>query len=167
MAYFIVSQPRRSYYEPPQRWAWGREYDPFDLFSEFIGHHPTSLLGFPSVVPGLTHQTPSTRRKEEDCRWHKVVKLPPFFGPDDFTVKTDGRTLNIHAVHEVKDEEGGVDRCEVSRKVEVPEQVDIETVKTLWLKRGGILVVGQVKKSESEKSEPKASLLTFICGLAL
>ena len=157
MSFFYVTQPRRTLpvYQPPSRWAWGHEYDPFDLFSEFIGHHPTSLLGYPGLTFGPTlyahtHPAPQVNQQKphEEQKWHKIVKLPPYFGPEDFMVKTEGNTLMISAKHETKDEEGGTDLCEITRKVEVPEQVDMDSVRTLWLKRGGIMVVGHIKSPD-------------------
>ncbi|ELT98465.1 hypothetical protein CAPTEDRAFT_225284 [Capitella teleta] len=147
MAYELfpqLLQPHR-YRMSPMRLA----YDPFsDLFSELGGTCQWMPLSTGDKKQATKPKAPAA------LNWQEIVQIPEVFSPSDVQVKEEGADIIIRAHSEKGSEETGLVRHELLRRLKVPEDIDRETLKTLWLNRShGLVVVGKRKTKEVEKGQ--------------
>jgi len=122
------------------------------------GRYPGYSAMPPFGVPGLLaqmmggwgqqQQGPAPRRPHGE-EWRTTLEMPHCFAASDITVRCEGRRLVITAVRQERSPAGSTKR-QVQRRVEVPDGVDMDSVRTLW-QSGRLVIVG--KKTAREESK--------------
>jgi len=117
---------------------------------------PFAFLAPGVVVPQKKPSRPAV--------WVKSLNLPEMFTHKDVSVKVEGDVAHITAARTFGDEEaGGTDTIQATRKVDIPADVNPDTVKSVW-RKGRLFLRGDWRKQEkaAEKTEEKSGEKTEI-----
>jgi HSP20 family molecular chaperone IbpA len=93
------------------------------------------------------------KKPKVPVKWQELIEVPPVFTPNDLQVKEEGDSILIRAYREQGTEETGLIKHELVRRVKIPEDVNKESLKTLWLSRSHSMVIVGKKKVSDEKDE--------------
>jgi len=117
---------------------------------------PFAFLAPGVVVPQKKPSRPAV--------WVKSLNLPEMFTHKDVSVKVEDDVAHITAARTFGDEEaGGTDTIQATRKVDIPADVNPDTVKSVW-RKGRLFLRGDWRKEENagEKTEEKTKETTEI-----
>lgn len=132
----------------PNPWMFcDRPSMPFDVLANLMAQQ--SAYGDGGRLSQHQQCCPGGHRPKTQRLWRTKVDIPVEIAPENVKVVANGNCLNINAVH-VKEADHGCDKYEVTRRVEIPGDVDIETVKTVLIKRGHLVVQGKFKVAKEE-----------------
>ena len=123
---------------------------PYGVFLHRLG--PQSVNDRPSQRQCC--QKGKSKSDRNNGVWRTFVDIPASISSENIKIVAEGNTLNVSAV-QVEESEHGSDKYEVTRTVTVPDEADMDSVKTMLLKRGGLLVHGKYKKGKDEKTGKK------------
>ncbi|ELU07040.1 hypothetical protein CAPTEDRAFT_215496 [Capitella teleta] len=94
-------------------------------------------------------QLKTTKRKKSQLTWQELVQIPGVFSATDVMVQEYNGYVLIRAYVEMGNEEVDLMQYGLQRKVRVPTDVEIATLKALWSKRShGVVVVGMIKDAD-------------------
>merc|ERR1712226_535265 len=112
---------------------------------------PFAFLAPGVVVPQKKPSRPAV--------WVKSLNLPEMFTHKDVSVKVEDDVAHVTAARTFGDEEaGGTDTIQATRKVDIPADVNPDTVKSVW-RKGRLFLRGDWRKQEKvgeEKEEDKS-----------
>ena len=107
----------------------------------------------------LKQKNPFITKRRQPQKWSEIVEIPRMFSADDLHVQEDGDYVTIRA----SNDEGGR-QSEMIQRILIPDDVQRDSLKTVWLNDRHALVLRGQRKMKSTKEVKTIPLVELSDG---